>query len=306
MNHNSAGAYEHSPSESTLYEHPRESVIAFFSELDIQEHDLHQTIIDRLTLIETRYRRFNDDSRMICRGLRNLFDYITHTTPHHLSISDAEIRKTVLAGFIHDIGKSGPATIGPEHQALIIDIYGIEHIRDGTASIESVLREHRPGQADRFLSLLSEIGITNHTTMREFWNLHGIWTHDILEQYQCAGIDRETRIIAGSHHIAEGINPYHVADSNIPLGAVEIGALEQYLDIIEERALIIIDKYQASRRRSETSHETAMAVVRSIIEKKFDHDPIMQFILSAIDTLGSRETLFDVPVAPLKKNATHR
>ncbi|MEN9341824.1 MAG: hypothetical protein RIQ54_80 [Candidatus Parcubacteria bacterium] len=304
MIHTFAGASEHQSSESSLYEHPRESVVAFFRELGIEDHELHETIIERLALIETRYRRFNDDSRMICRGLRNLFDYITHTSPQQLSISETEINKTVLAGFIHDIGKSGPATVGPEHQAMVVDIYGIEGVRDGTASISSVLREHRPEDADRFLSLLSELGITEHTTMREFWNLHGVWTHDILEQYQCAGIDRETRIIAGSHHIAEGINPYHVTDSTIPLGAIEIGALEQYLDVIEERALIIIDKYQASRRRSETSHETAMTVVRSIIEKKFDHDPIMQFILSAIDTLGSREALFDIPPTPLKKSAT--
>lgn len=35
-----------------------------------------------------------------------------------------------------------------------------------------------------------------------------------------------------------------------------------------------------------------MHIVQTIIENKFDHDPIMQFILTAIDALGSQDLLF--------------
>ncbi len=272
----------------------RETVLSFFTELGVQEEDLHPVIVDRLALIEERYQRFNDDSRMICWGLDNLFTYFNEDADHHVSISPDHIRKATIAAVVHDVGKSGPHTATPEQQKAVIDLYGVEKVRDGSAPIASVLQEKYSDQKDveDFLHHLEGIGVSSTTTMREFWNLHGVWTHDILENNLCDGIDGETRVIAGSHHIAEGINPYHVPDSQIPLGAVEIGAMENYLDILEERSLIVIDKYQANRRRSGTTHEQAMQTVRTLIENKFDHDPIMQFILTAIDSLGSRDLLF--------------
>ena len=115
-------------------------------------------------------------------------------------------------------------------------------------------------------------------TMRAFWDRHGYWTHDILET-DSEDIPVRARVIAGSHHVDRGIDPYEFSS-------------DEYVDMLENRILMAVDKYQAAMVRSQKTHGEAMEIIKRILSPKYGHDVIMNHVLKVVDEVGREETFF--------------
>lgn len=253
-------------------------------------------IISRLALLEDE-SEFNKDSRKIECGMDNVLDFLEQRYADQypqLHLSRKQRNDARMAAILHDIGKSGPVRATSKEQKIIVKIFAHENIRDPKLLVDDVAKEiFDAHQLKEILESLEKCGIGRRTTMREFWDMHAQWTHDILEKYP-QGLNRHIQIIAASHHIDHGINPYELRDEEIPPVANIIGSLEDYVEALEQRVLIALDQYEASIRRSESSHEVAISWVRKNLahSEKFKEDSLMKMVLDAIDELGREQRIF--------------
>lgn len=269
----------------------RKKVLDSLKRVDLRE-SLHEDIFDRLILLE-KESKFNEDSRRIERGMENVLSLLEERYakqyPEHLSKEKRmDARK---AAILHDIGKSGPIDATPEEQEAIVKIFACENIRNPEILVEEEVAEiFNANQIEAVRRTLEKYDIGGETTMRQFWDKHAYWTHDILEQYP-QGLSEHTRIIAGSHHTDHGVNPYNLPEDQVPLAANIIGTLENYIEALEGRALIVLDQYEASIRRSGLPHKEALSRVRNTLVK-YANDELLKLVFDAIDELEKDEKIF--------------
>jgi hypothetical protein len=133
-------------------------------------------------------------------------------------------------------------------------------------------------EATSILEHLGSCGIRSTDTMRAFWDRHGYWTHDILEA-DSEDIPSRARVIAGSHHMDRGIDPYKFSSGD-------------YVAMLENRILMAVDKYQAAVARGQKTHREAMDVIKRILSPKYGNDVIMNRVLKVLDAVGAGERLF--------------
>jgi hypothetical protein len=195
---------------------------------------------------------------------------------------------------LHDIGKTGPLAADYDQRLAVIKLFALEEIRNPRISIAEAVEACFPEQeAEQIKENLLSCRIDPDSTMRQFWDMHAQWTHDILEHFP-EGLSRRTRVIAASHHFDHGINPYGLPESEIPVQSVSIGLIEDYADALQERVLIAVDQYEANIRRGGSSHEKAIAWVRENLARseKFKGDELIPLICDAIDELGRGQAIF--------------
>lgn len=269
-----------------------EIVIASLEKHDLKEK-ISKDLIDRLVLIE-KESKFNEDSRKIEIGMGNIFDFLEkkYSKDHvQLKLTKEQKAEARIAAIFHDIGKSGPAESTPEEQEIIIKIFASENINDPNLPVmEAASKIFNEQEIEKAKTTLRNCDFNEKTTMRQFWDMHAFWTHDILEKYS-EDLSKNIRIIAASHHINHGINPYNLLESEAPLASSVIGTMENYIEVLERRILIALDQYEASIRRGKLSHEEAINWVRKNL-KQFENDPIMSLLLDAIDELGKQGKIF--------------
>ena len=209
-----------------------------------------EAIAQRMELIEVLAARFNNDSRMIRRICLEVLDRIASILePELQSKLDADSRRDMsIAAYLHDIGKSGPFDAPQATQEAIVKLYAVENVADPDQTIAETARTNFSSEdAESMLERLRSCGLRSHDTMRAFWDRHGYWTHDILEA-DSEDIPVRARVIAGSHHMDRGIDPYEFSS-------------DEYVDMLENRILIAVDKYQAAVARSQKTHGEAMEIV---------------------------------------------
>jgi len=237
-------------------------------------------IAQRMELIEVLAARFNNDSRMIRRLCLEVLDRIASILePELQSKLNADSRRDMsIAAYLHDIGKSGPFDARPASQEAIVKLYAVENVADPNQTIAETARTTFSSEdAESMLMHLGACGLRSHDTMRAFWDRHGYWTHDILED-DPEDIPVRARVIAGSHHVDRGIDPYEFSS-------------DDYVDMLENRILIAVDKYQAAVARSQKTHGEAMQMVKGILSSKYGHDVIMNDVLKVVDEVGREEAL---------------
>ena len=168
-----------------------------------------EAIAQRMELIEVLAARFNNDSRMIRRICLEVLDRIASILePELQSKLDADSRRDMSIACLHDIGKSGPFDAPQATQEAIVKLYPVENVADPDQTIAETARTNFSSQdAESMLTHLGACGLCSHDTMRAFWDRHGYWTHDILEA-DSEDIPVRARVIAGSHHVDRGIDPY--------------------------------------------------------------------------------------------------
>jgi hypothetical protein len=122
------------------------------------------------------------------------------------------------------------------------------------------------------------LGLDAGMTMREFWNLHSAWSLHIL---QGDGVPAEAVPAAATHHILENVNPDSIVarDGRFTKCFGEHAAFAR-----PEKLVILLDKYDASRRRGGLTHHEAIVRLRGIIARnqRFCED---QGFLSLIEDL---------------------
>ena len=241
----------------------------------------NEAIAQRMELIEVLAARFNNDSRMIRRICLEVLDRIARTLEPELQsklIPDSR-RDMSIAAYLHDIGKSGPFDASQDTQEAIVKLYAVENVADPDQTIaETVHANFSFEEAANILKHLGSCGMRSTETIRAFWDRHGYWTHDILEA-DSEDIPLRARVIAGSHHSDRGIDPYDVSS-------------DEYLDMVESRILMAVDKYQAAVARSQKTHDEAMRIINRILFPQYGNDVIMNRVLKVVDAVGKEETLF--------------
>ena len=239
-----------------------------------------QAIAQRMELIEVLAARFNNDSRMIRRICLEVLDRIASILePELQSKLDADSRRDMsIAAYLHDIGKSGPFDAPQATQEAIVKLYAVENVADPDQTIAETARTSFCSEdAESMLTHLRSCGLRSNDTMRAFWDRHGYWTHDILEA-DPEDIPVRARVIAGSHHVDRGVDPYEFSS-------------DDYVDMLENRILIAVDKYQAAVARSQKTHGEAMEMLKGILSSKYRHDVIMNDVLKVVDEVGREDAL---------------
>ena len=237
-----------------------------------------EMIAQRMTLLEVLAARFNNDSRFIRRLCLEVMDCIASTLePGLRSTLDADsTRDMSIAAYLHDIGKSGPFDASQESQTAIVKLYAVENVADPDQTIAETVHMNFPlEEADSILEHLGSCGMGSTDTMRAFWDRHGYWTHDILEA-DSEDIPSRARVVAGSHHMDRGIDPYGFSSAD-------------YVAVLENRILMAVDKYQAAVARGQKTHGQAMEIVKGILSPKYGNDVVMNHVLQVVDEVGREE-----------------
>ena len=97
-------------------------------------------------------------------------------------------------------------------------------------------------------------------SMRQFWNLHSVWSLQILRG---DGIPKEAVAAAAMHHLLENPNPHAMfaADSRLTKYLGHTPSFDR-----PEKLVILLDKYDAARRRGHRTHQEAIAWLRDLIK----------------------------------------
>jgi len=159
-----------------------------------------------------------------------------------------------------------------------VKLYAVENVADPDQTIATTLRMNFSSEeATSILEHLGSCGMHSTDGMRAFWDRHGYWTHDILEA-DSEGIPIRARVVAGSHHMDRGIDPYRFSS-------------DDYVAVLENRILMAVDKYQAAVARGRKAHGEAMDVIKRILAPKYEADVMMNRVLKVLDAVGKDEGL---------------
>jgi hypothetical protein len=192
----------------------------------------------------------------------------------------AEERRVVVLGCVlSDIGKTGPAHADAGDQRLITEMFAVEGVKDDQQTIAQFLQAYFREDAAQRLQQCHALGLDAELTLRAFWNLHSSWTLQIVES---SGVPREAVAAAATHHLLDDINP----------GAI-VGADQSFTrpfgnNLVFDRAeklVILLDKYDALRRRGRHSHERAVVWLQERLRasRRFHDDAEFRWLLSGLD-----------------------
>ncbi len=250
------------------------------SRAGIQPDELDPLLAQRMRLLASHTETVADSVQIIDLAERVFERCVSLGQP----FSDVEKSTVVLGSLFSDIGKTGPAHATLPQQQLIVDMFSVERVPNGLISVEEFFRTYFPKDADARLLTFEGLGQDCQMTMRAFWNLHVGWTLELLRDRL---VFREAVPAAASHHLLEHINPDSIVSEDgsytLPFGSnAEFNRAE--------KLIVILDKYDASRRRSGLDHDGAMSWLRQLISKnlRFGQDEQFPQLLDVLDEVARK------------------
>ena len=237
-------------------------------------------VVARIRLLAECTETVSDCERMIAIA-RDVFRYYDRVKPL-ASFNQAERRIVVLGCVFSDIGKTGLASASTSGQRLVLEMFAVEGVPDDTQPVTQFLRTYFPRDADERIRRFAELGLDPALTIREFWNLHSTWTLEIAE---AGGVPPEVVAAAATHHLLDDINPRAIVDTQnrftCPSG--DNPAFDR-----AEKLIILLDKYDAVRRRGRRQHPQAIAWLRSCVEKShhFHGDAELLTLIADLDEVA--------------------
>lgn len=261
-------------------------VAELFVELGINTEEIHPNILRKLKLLNKRTKTFKDEEKAI-HIAQELFRYYEKNFPDK-KFTDQE-KKTILVGTVFtDIGKTGPRDATPEQEEIILDIYSVENIdrQPEEITLLQFMNKYFSGDAEKRLGTIITIEkISRNMTMREFYNLHPEWTLDIISG---DGVPPEAIGAAAVHHALEGVNPQNIIGKD--------GRFTKYFGdntsfSRDDKLIIVLDKYDAARRRGKMTHAQAIEFVRKKIKsnEQFAEDKEFEELLNNLGAMISRD-----------------
>jgi hypothetical protein len=220
---------------------------------------IRPSILARMRLLADTTKTVSDCERAV-RIANDVFRYYDVSKP--LKRFTALERRIVVIGTIFsDIGKSGPAGATLDGQQLVAEMFAVECVMDQRTSVARFFEVYFPADAAQRARRFEALGLDAGMTMREFWNMHSAWTLHVL---QGDGVPVEAVPAAATHHILENVNP----DSLV----AEDGRFTKYFGNHAsferpEKLVILLDKYDAARRRGGCTHDQAIALLHDVIAK---------------------------------------
>lgn len=258
-----------------------ESTVALSLErAGLSRENVPKDILNRLVLLEL-HTHFNQHARRMEQGIRNLAKLVGIT-------SEGELQTTCLGALVHDIGKTGPSHASPEKQHVIVNLFSYPiNTPTKTTLKEALMQNEASSNLKEIGNVLQQFGLSVDSTMRDLYDIHALWTENILK-VQPGIFSEQMRVMATSHHLDRGIDPCGIASQ---IAEQEESGAKDPLGITG-RLLLAIDKYEAAITREERTHSEAMDVVKQMLNERFHDDVLMARVVKAIDELGSKGTIF--------------
>jgi hypothetical protein len=190
---------------------------------------------------------------------RHVFRYYELNKPRD-AFNEVERRIVVLGCVFSDIGKTGPVGADASGQRLVVEMFAVEGVRDDAQPVTQFLRTHFPAEAAERIRRFAALGLDPGMTIRAFWNLHSTWTLEIVE---AGGVPAEVVAAAATHHLLDNINPKEIvgADRRFTRSFGGNAMFDR-----AEKLIILLDKYDAIRRRGRRTHDQAIAWLADRIE----------------------------------------
>lgn len=243
---------------------------------------LSPSILGRLELLAEHTATVADSERMASMASA-VFRHHEATRPDE-AFSDAERRIVVLGCLFSDIGKTGPVNADLGGQRLIAQMFAVEGVRDDTQSVARFLKGHFPEDASDRIRRFTELGLDPEITIRQFWNLHSTWTLQITE---ASRVPAETIAAAATHHLLDEVNPDAIvaSDHTFTRSFGDNASFDR-----AEKLIILLDKYDAVRRRGRQTHAHAIAWLRARVESnpRFHGDREFLSLIEDLDAVNGR------------------
>ncbi len=275
--------------ERTPFE--RLSAISARSGLDLEKVD--PAILERMRLLAETTETVRDSERAADLA-EEIFRYYETLTPPE-RFSSLERRTVVIGTLFSDIGKSGPADASVDGQRLVAEMFAVENIPDGAVSVGAFFGVYFRSNASDRVRRFRALGLDPEMSMREFWNLHSVWTLQILRG---DGVPPQAVSAAATHHLLENVNPHSMfgTDSRLMKYVQNSASFGR-----PEKLVILLDKYEAARRRSHRTHDEAIAWLRQLVQAhpRFCND---QDFFSLIDGL---DAVIEAGWRPLTSSPSH-
>jgi len=265
--------------------------------LDLDQID--PEIRSRMTLLAETTETVNDCARAAALA-EEVFRYYDLYKPFE-KFSAIERRTVVLGTLFSDIGKTGPADANEHGQRLVAEMFAVEQVLDDKMPVTRFFTQFFVGDAVERVDRFRALGLDEWMSMREFWNLHSVWTLCIL---QGDGVPKEAVSAAATHHLLENVNPAAIL--------TEGGRLDRYLGAHgrferPEKLVVLLDKYDAARRRGRRPHADALTWLRGLIQAsvRFRGDVVFLSLIDAIDEVGRPRMTHDLTVSEKPSQAAH-
>lgn len=240
------------------------------------------SLLERMRLLAEQSKAFDDALRLTSYA-EQIFRHYDLTKPTR-AFTPLERQTVVLACLFSDVGKTGPEGAGPEDRRRIAEAFAVENVRDVTQSVATFLRTYFPADAEERIQRFAALGIDPSSTIRQFWNLHSGWTLGIVE---AEGLPTEAVAAAATHHMLDDVNPGDIVGEDDrfsrPFGANT--AFDR-----AEKLVIVLDKYDAARRRGGLTHDQAIAWLRERIAKSqryCDDEELLELVTDADAVIGA-------------------
>jgi hypothetical protein len=237
---------------------------------------LNPEIVERMQLLAETTETV-DDCQRAAEMAQDMFRYYEQHKPAE-RLSELEQRTVLIASLFSDIGKTGPVQADKAAQRLIAEMFSVERVPNDKMSVADFFRTYFAEDATERSERFRALGLDPDITMREFWNLHSAWTLHII---QADGIPLEAVAAAATHHLLENVNPDSIVAHD--------GRFTRYFGDNNrvdrpEKLVILLDKYDAARRRAGRSHEDAIQWLRALITRNAHFAGDQEFF-SLIDDL---------------------
>jgi hypothetical protein len=238
---------------------------------------LEDSLLDRLKLLAEATETIADSNRMASMA-RAVFRYQESMKPDQ-AFSAAERRIVVLGCLFSDIGKTGPMDADPSGQRLIVEMFAIEGVHDDAQPITKFLSTYFPDDAEERIRRFAALGLDPKMSVRQFWNLHSAWTLQVAE---AGGVPAEAIAAAATHHLLDDVNPGAIvaSDHTFTRSFGDNAAFDR-----AEKLIILLDKYDALRRRGRRTHEQAIAWLRERVasHSRFQADDEFSTLIEDLD-----------------------
>lgn len=256
---------------------------AICTEVGFDLDDVKPSLIDRLRLLAEHTATVDDAERMVTNA-HAIFRYYSEHRPAE-AFSESEQRVIALGCLLSDVGKSGPAGATAEDQRLIVEMFAVEGVTDSAMPVRRFIHTYFPDDAEARIARFSSLGLDPAMSIREFWNLHSGWT---LSLTKASGVPSEVVAAAASHHLLDGVNPESIVREDGRFSR-DFGENTRFDRV--EKLVILLDKYDAVRRRGRRTHDDAIAWLRARIESQPRVDAEAEELLTVVDeVLGAGST----------------
>ena len=258
---------------------PTESLRAICARVGFDLDRVDPSVLDRMRLLACLTHTV-DDMERIAGYAFDVFQHYEVERPAD-AFGASERRIVVLGCLFSDIGKSGPKKATPEAQRLIVEMFGVEGVTDERQPVARFLDEHFPDDSTVRRARFEALDLDPAMSIRTFWNHHGRWTLEILEG---SGVPTEAVAAAATHHRLDDINPDSIVGDDDrftrPFG-VNV-AFDR-----AEKLIIVLDKYDAVRRRGRLDHDRAIAWLRERVAQnaRYQADEELATLIGELDAI---------------------